>query len=139
MKTMKTFTLLVLIVCASLAFGQSATSSMTCTDRPGHSICTFADGSVVETLSTAAGHSRFEWTAEEWRCNQKTHTPAAFESCLSAPQHFSTATRVDACLSGQAHDRCLDIETSCKGGAKVYSKSQCAQVLSYLDSRGKNR
>lgn len=131
---MKTLTLAALFLCASLAYSQSATSSVQCNHSAEHHICIFADGSVIETFNTPAGYSRFEWTAEQWRCNKITNTPAQFKACLAAPQRSSTTDRISSCLSGYADDVCKTITTSCSGKS-TFTAAQCSQVQNYLKSR----
>ena len=108
----------------ALAFAvPSFAQDMSCTKTPGHDICQFADGNVIETFSSPGHYSEFHWNSTEWNEEQMKRHPAQ-----------STA----ACLAGkriEGEDPCVVIYESCEGDRKHprFTKRQCEQVKDDLN------
>jgi hypothetical protein len=102
------------------AFAQDA---MSCTKTPGHDVCIFSDGNVIERFSSNGHFQEFHWNSTEWNEEQMKRNPV-----------HATA----ACLAGkliEGEDACVVIYESCQADRKHprFTQRQCAKVKDDLN------
>jgi hypothetical protein len=109
-----------LLSTAALATAQD----MSCTKTPGHDICQFSDGSVIETFDSPGHYAQYHWEADKWNEELMKRSPArSTAQCLA-----------DKLINGESV--CAVVWESCQADTKHprFSKVQCGKVFDHLNA-----
>lgn len=111
---------LLALVFAVPAFSQD---DVTCTKTPGHDVCIFAGGDVIETFSSPGHYAEYHYNSLEWQEESMRRHPAQ-----------TTA----ACVAGkliEGENPCVVIYQSCQADRKHprFTKRQCAEAYDNLN------
>jgi len=121
------------VIAAAIALtGLASAQDMSCTRTPGHDVCQFDDGSVIETFSDTTHYKQFHWTAEEW-FDQKCERSPSSKVCVADRQ-----SHIKSCLTDSGDSwgmtACTNIHNNCTSKHSKFTKVECTKIETFLNT-----